>query len=364
MTARLAIVALVAASLAAQVPDSVAGHLMRGVAAREAGRLPEAERELRAAVQAAPRLAEAHLYLGLVLHESSDFAGAAESLGTALELKPTLPGAHELLGYDLLLLGRAEEAIPHLDAALRENSANSGVQGWLGRALLEAGRSREAVPHLVGALASAPSDPELLYLLGKAYSRLASEAQARLLAGSPASVFADLAIAEDHDLNGRAEEALEAYRKALAKDGSLHDAWRAVGDLERDLGRHRPAADAYLRALETGVGDAALRLRCGEALLALGLASEALPHLEAAARAAPPQAEALAALGKALLDLERLPEARGFLLRALGGSSDDVRMRVHYQLSQAERRLGDAAAAQEHLREFAALRARLTSGDR
>ena len=365
MTVRFAGFLMLSASLVAQVTGPVADHVRRGVAAREAGRLEEARQQLEAAVNAAPGLAEAHLYLGLVLHESEDFSAAAESLETALALKPGIPGARELLGYDLLMLGRAAEAVPHLDAARRENADKWQVSAWLGRAHLEAGDPGTALQHLLEAQAAAPADPELLYLVGKAYSQLALHSQAQLLAGAPESPYAHLATAEDHDFNGRSDEAIAAYREALASNPALPEAWRALGDLEQERGRPRAAVDAYRRALEVQPDNGALHLRCGEALLALGLADEALPHLESAAAADTPPAAAAEALGKALLDLGRFEEARAALTRALeGGLGEEQRMKVHYQLARVSRKLGDAEAARQHLREFSALRAQLTAGDK
>ncbi len=365
MTARLGAIAMLVTALAAQVPDPVTAHVSRGVAAREAGRLQEARQELEAAVRAAPGIAEVHLYLGLVLHESGDFAAAAVSLERALALKPETSGARELLGYDLLMLGRAAESIPHLDAARRENPGNWRLSAWLGRAHLETGDASAALAHLLEAQAAAPADPEVLYLVGKAYSQLALHAQAQLLADAPESSYAQLATAEDHDFNGRPDEAIAAYRRALAGNEALPDAWRALGDLERDRGRHRAAADAYRRALEIQTDNGDLHLRCGEALLALGLAHEALPHLGAAAEADPAPPAALAALGKALVDVQRFPEARAALSRALAGSGDEQRrMMLHYQLARVSRELGEVEAAREHLQEFSTLRAKLTASDR
>ncbi len=365
MTVRLAAIAMLVTVLSAQVAGPVAAHVSRGVAAREAGRLEEARRELEAAVRAAPEIAEAHLYLGLVLHESGDFTAAVGSLSRALGLKPALPGARELLGYDLLMLGRAAEAIPHLDAARRDDPGNWRASAWLGRAHLEAGDPVAALPHLLDAQTAATADPELLYLLGKAYAQLSLQAQAQLLASAPESSYAHLATAEDHDFNGRADEAIAAYRQALAGIEALPDAWRALGDLERDRGRHRDALDAYQRALQIQADNGALHLRCGEALLALGLADQALPYLETAAGADPAPPAALGALGKALLDLERFHEAREALSQALAALRDEQkRMELHYQLARASRRLGEDEAAREHLQEFRTLRAKLTAGDK
>ncbi len=364
MTARFLAFAVLSVGLAAQVSAPVAEHVRQGVLAREQGRLEEARRQLEEAVRGAPELAEAHLYLGLVSHESGDYSAAVESLGRALALKPGLPGARELLGYDLLTLGRAEESIPHLDAARNENTDRWQLSAWLGRAYLESGDSGQALRYLLDAQSSAQGDPELLYLVGKAYSQLALEAHAELLASAPESAYAHLATAEDHDFNGRSEEAIAAYRRALASNDALVGAWRALAGLEQGRGRHRAAVNAYQRALAIQPANETLHLRCGEALLALGLASEALPHLESAVAADSSAPAALEALGKALLDLGRFVEARITLAKALDVSAGaQRRMKLHYQLARISRELGDGEAAREHLREFSVLRDELTAGD-
>lgn len=364
MIVRLTVAAALVGGLAAQGTDPV-GHVRRGVAAREAGRLDEARRELEAAVAAAPGIAEAHLYLGLVLHESGDPAAAADALRTALSLKPTLPGAHQLLGYSLLTLGRPEEAVPHLEAARRESPDEWRVHSWLGRARLGAGEPGAALPHLLEAQAHSPQDPEVLYLLGKAHSQLAARAQAQLLATAADSAYAHLAVAEDHDHNGRVEQALAAYGRALAEDETLTGAWLAVGDLEGGRGNHRAAADAYQQALTTQPADGAVLLKLAQSLLALGLAHEALPHLEAAVAAerAPPAARE--ALAKACLDLGHFARAREELALALEAAGDEQRkMKIHYQLARASGKVGDLQAERRHLQAFADLRAKLTAGDK
>ena len=365
MRAAIGATALLAGALAAQVPDPVAAHVSRGVAAREAGRLAEARAELESAVEAAPQLAEAHLYLGLVLHESGDFSAAADALERAIGLKPELPGARGLLGYDLLMLGRAGEAVAHLDAARRENPEDWRLRARLGRALLDSGNPETALLHLLDARAVAPSDPELLYLVSKAHLQLALQAQGELLSTAPESHFAQLAIAEDHDLNGRTDEAIRTYRTALSSGAPLPDAWRALGDLEKSKGRLRDALDAYRKALALNPEDATLHLRCGRALLDLGLAVEALPHLQAAVGTDSPSPEALEVLGMALADLQRYEEARHPLSRALAAADgDERRMKLHYQLARVSRKLGEVDAERSHLREFSTLRARLTSDEK
>ena len=309
-------------------------------------------------------ISEARRLFGEGVRELTLIGQDTTAYGEDLGVRNGLPGAHELLGYDLLEVGRAEDAIPHLQTALQEQPANEQVEAWLGRAYLSAGRPRDAVPHLESAASAAPSNTQLVYLLAKAYAQLAARTQAQLLAADPDSVYARLAVAEDHEVNGRAGEALVAYRKALEADPGLLAAWRAVGDLERDSGGTQAAAAAYERALELDPGSVDLRLSLGQALLSLGLAELALEHLQRAASAATPPRGALEALGKAYMDLDRPSEAIDVLLRALAEADEaEERMRVHYWLAQGYRKVDRAAKARAHLQKFAALRAEFTARD-
>ena len=108
-----------------------------------------------------------------------------------------------------------------------------------------------------------------------------------------------------------------------------------------------------------------MQLRCGEALLKLGLPDESLPHLESAVSADPPLPSALEALGQALLDLERFGEAKAALETALGNAlGEQQRMKIHYQLARVSRKLGDTSAERRHLQEFGALRAKIVADDK
>ena len=354
------------ATLTAQTVDpSVAGHVRRGVAAREAGRLEEAQSELESAVKSAPRLAEAHLFLGLVLHEREDFSGAEAALSMALSLKPDLPAARGLLGYDLLRLGRVGDAIPELERALEENPKNAQASGWLGQAFVRSGRAAEAVIHLEKARDASPTDPESAYFLGKALAQLSLGAQADLLAMAPDSAYAHLAVAEDHDLNGRTSEALSEYRLAIERNPALPGVWPAIGDIERDRGRNEAAAKAYRDGLEVEPEDPTVQLRYGLSLMQLGHSSEALPYLERAAKAEPPPDGASMALGKAQLDLNQLAQAETTFRQALTlAAGDQERMRVHYQLALLYQKQGEKDSAREHFRHFSGLRDRLTDDEK
>jgi cellulose synthase operon protein C len=90
------------------------------------GRLPDAERQLRAVITQDPRLAFAHANLGLTLRRSEKFDASAEALMEARRLMPGNIALHNQLGVTLRLLGRFDDARKAYEGAL-EIDPNHGV---------------------------------------------------------------------------------------------------------------------------------------------------------------------------------------------------------------------------------------------
>ncbi len=97
--------------------------------------------------------------------------------------------------------------------------------------------------------------------------------------------------------------------------------------------------------------------------------AEALPALEVASRAEPPQARALAYLGRAQLGLDRPGEAAASLGRALAlataqGANRPALLAIHLHLGQALQRLGRQEEAAAHFAESQRLSAEGTDDER
>ena len=87
--------------------------IARGLALRERGELPEAERVLREAATLFPRDAVAAVNLALVLLEQHQIASGAAELERALQLDPANGAAHYNLANLLRVSGRHDDAIRH-----------------------------------------------------------------------------------------------------------------------------------------------------------------------------------------------------------------------------------------------------------
>jgi predicted TPR repeat methyltransferase len=161
---------------------------LEGVAAYEAGRLPEAERKFAAALALAP--------------------GRPSVLGN--------------LGAVRLKLGRAEEALPLLQEALAQEPGDAETLGHCGAALAELGRTAEALAHFDRALAADARSPALWILRGNALKEL-----------------------------GRPQEAAQSFREALARGGDPELLRYYLAGLQAGEAPQRPPSH-YVEALFDG----------------------------------------------------------------------------------------------------------------
>ena len=201
-------IAAVALLLALQATPELKQHVEAGLNAKRAGDLDTAIREFKRVAELAPGLAASHVNLGAVYYEKKDYGNAIPPLRKALELNPDLPGAHSMLGVALLALGYASESIPHLEKAQAD--------ALLGVALLESGREREAMDRLEAALLKQPGDPDLLYYLSQAHSRLSKQAFQVLAERSPDSPRMRQMLGEARAAGGNQVAAEEHFRAALS----------------------------------------------------------------------------------------------------------------------------------------------------
>ncbi|HZT38123.1 MAG TPA: tetratricopeptide repeat protein [Bryobacteraceae bacterium] len=107
-------------------------------------RLPQAESELRLAIQQNPNDAEAHYYLGACLAQQNRLDEAVPLLEHARDLNPGLWGAYFYLAKARLQQNQIETAISLLQSAAAMNPDEASIYYELGRALAKRGRTAEA----------------------------------------------------------------------------------------------------------------------------------------------------------------------------------------------------------------------------
>ena len=103
----------------------VVDFLRGGYGLQQAGDMPGAERQYRAALKVEPENADAHYLLGALLGEGGAYAEAGAHIDRALAQKPDNAQAHAARGNIHLMLGELGAAAQSYEQALRFDPANA-----------------------------------------------------------------------------------------------------------------------------------------------------------------------------------------------------------------------------------------------
>ncbi|CAB3652800.1 tetratricopeptide repeat protein [Trinickia soli] len=303
----------------------------RAYAAHRDGRLVDAERDYRAAIEADPVHTDALHLLGVLRHqqgrheEAADLVsravalrpddaalqlnlgnalkalgrldGAIERFRNALTLAPEFPLAHYNLGNAYAQAGRHEDAVDAFEKSLRLQPNDASTFNNLGNALHALGRSDEAIAAFSRALALRPGHAGAHNNLGMAFAALArpddAVAQFRAaLAAEPRYLAAHFNLGNTLDAVGRHDEAVEAFAAALALQPAFPPALLGLGNALAALGRHAEAIARFERAVGLDPQLALAWLGLGNAHHALGAHQAALRAFDQALRLRPDLASA------------------------------------------------------------------------
>ena len=188
------------------------------IALINAGDLVGAETRIRARLADYPRDVNLQALLGALLVKLSRAAEAETLLRHVIEQAPTFARPHEDLGYLLVQQGRAGEALPFLERATHLDPQLENAWFTLGKALAVLGRGAEA-----------------------------DQAFERCFALSPERRM--MALAAEHEKEGRLGEAEDLYRRVLREHPRNVDAMRQLAAIAAGAGR----ADEAERLLERAI---------------------------------------------------------------------------------------------------------------
>ena len=277
-----------------------------------AGERGKAESICRDAIERNPEDVNMIALLGATLLKSGQMADAEMFLWQTIQLAPSFAKPHEDLGYLLVEQGRPEEALPILRTATRLDPSLERAHLYTGKALALLGKGKEA--------------------------DVAFEKSFEL---NPVSKT--LAIAAEHQLAGRLEEAKALYGDVLRADAENVDALRMMGtiaftesrpaDAERylrqtvalapdfvgaiidlaqvlkDEGRFEEAISNFRRAIELEPGNVKAQFLLGSALAPSALTYEAIEAYQRALDLRPSHVGAHLGLGHVLKTVGRQKEA-------------------------------------------------------
>ena len=173
------------------------------VADYDAGRYPEAARQLEALLPFAPKSFELHELLGLVFASLSENAKAEDHLGIAVQLKPDSAAARTNLAATLLHSGKTALAGPQFQKALQLEPRSYDANHNLGEFYIQSGKIAEARPLLALAHQIQPDAYDNGYDLAMADFQLGQLDEAREIAESLAK---QKNTGELHSLLGEIDE--------------------------------------------------------------------------------------------------------------------------------------------------------------
>ncbi len=327
----------------------------RGVAAREAGQLPESTRLLREYLRANPKDGEAWWYVGLNAYDRDEHAGCAEAFGRVYALDAKNAGAAAFLGLCEFRLGKFETAFSHIvrarKAGLLPGSELEKVAHHHYLMLLnKLGQFELAANLLAGVARATPDLPFLESMCGLSALRLrwlpmeipATQKEAVGLAGR-ASVLA---------FQRKTGEALAVGRELLAKYPTLGSVNYLMGYLA--LLDQSPESIGYFeKEIELDPAHVQARLQIAYEYLKRGEAARGLPYAAEAARRAPEEFTARNIHGRLLLDLGKAREALPELEAAVRLAPNSPE--AHFHLSTAYGRLERKEEARRHREIFSRL---------
>jgi tetratricopeptide (TPR) repeat protein len=279
--------------------------------------------------------------------------------------------------------GRFSEALPKLEQAVKADASDSQARLYL--ALTHAARNdcKPALPELIGAgklpedglarlggLAAAkcqqsigdnaaalatlqrlerrfPNDPDVLYSLARFHMKAFNESTLAMFQRIPASYRVHQLSAEIFEVEGRYEEAIAEYQKAIALSPAapnihfrLGRAFLMAGHGDAALDQARAEFQAELRLSPE---DAACEFQLGQIAQAQNRSNEARLHFTRATTLSPDFPEALVALARLHSDAKEYGEAISLLERAvrLQPASESA----HYALMIAYRNSGNMEKA-------------------
>jgi tetratricopeptide (TPR) repeat protein len=333
--------------------------LERALGCHAEGRLREAERLYREALEAEPGAVRALKGLGELLYQEGRAEQAAKCLAQAVAIQPTSGVLHAHLGEALRILRRDDEALLHLQKAISLDPASA--RAWnslgllahqekqyrsaesacreairleprfavafinLGNVLLAQHRPAEAVAALRDALAIEPENPRALADLGRGLSRLAlpqllDEAEARCrraLALAPSLPQASDSLGDVQLQRGRLEEAMASYERSLKLNPRRIAPLLGIGRVLQHYRRFDEAARYYDSARALDPRDPRPHADLGSLSFVCGRHEDAVRNYRLAVEQDPSFAEAHQGLGMALAEKGLLDEAEACLREAL-----------------------------------------------
>lgn len=300
--------------------------------------------ELQAAAAINPADVATQGDLGVLLFFQGKPADAIPYLRSALELQPALAQIRGVLGLAEVRTSDLAQGMKDLEAAFHAiTDTNFRVQVGLELVSMhtQVGSLEQAATVLTELRKIAPDDPEVLYAAYRTYSDLAGESMLALSIRAPESAQMHQVLAHEETREGKTNEAIAEYRKAIAIDARLPGVHFELAELLRtsqDQAIKKQAEQEYHAAIADNPQDEKSMCRLGEIDAERGDFKSSLDEFTKAAELQPNDADAKLGQAKALIELEQKDKALPILEQTV--REEPTNAIAHYRLSALYRQMG------------------------
>ena len=318
--------------------------------AEQGGDLNAAIEKYQAILRLDPGLPAAYNNLGRLYFRQSRYTDAIDVLKHALERDPTLESSHALLGISLYETDNYNVARRELSEAVRLDPADRTAALYLARCLYKLGDLQKAAAMLTKLQQEDPANPEIMYSEVLVYMKLASNSLEELQGVAPDSYRVEMILATTAEEQQHYGEAVEHFKKALAKAPNARGLHYALGHALYQNSEFEEALKEYRLELQL---DPRSYMASWEAARVM-LHSDPQEAVKLSSRAIelnPKLAPAYLIRGRALLQLNDLHRSVEDLEKA--AALDSAEPTVHYELVRAYRGLGMTQEAEREEAIFA-----------
>jgi tetratricopeptide (TPR) repeat protein len=363
----IALTALSALRLFSQSSSEVSlrSYFEQGEKALAEHRYADAEQAYEKITQLDPRSPEAHARLGMIYFDDHKFQQAMPSLRQSLKLKPIQPNVSAFLAMSLSELGQFKEALPGLQRGLR-TAADPALKRLCGlqleRAYSALHRDLDAVQIAIELAKLYPDDPEILYHGGRLFGNVAYLSFQKLAEVAPDSSWKHQASGEAFESQGSLDLAAAEYREVLKTSPNrpgMHLRLGRVllaraGQVDAPAGSQDQASQEFEAELSIDPSNANAAYELAEMDRKAGQFDKAAELFTHALDRYADFEEAHVGLGRVLIALGKPDQALPHLKKAVALNAGDAV--AYYQLSQAEKAIGDEEGQSKALAEFRRLR--------
>lgn len=178
----------------------------------------------------------------------------------------------------------------------------------------------------------------------------------RLAKDFPARIEPIYTLGLAHQRTGNIARAQEYWNKCLQMDPQYADAMVSLAEVNFDNGKYEETLDLYQKALKIYGDDLLVPVEIGKTLISLGRFEEAATVLKEYLTRHPGTARCHNYLGTVFLQLKQYEKAKTHHLKALSFETDNEK--AHYGLTTVYARLGKKDQSLEHRKKFTALKSK------